>query len=312
MMDRRRQNRRGERRRSVAYFPSSAESRHLEGDAFLLARDIPLGIFPFRSSQNKDFSIEFRGASEREIEALPHLLDFGQYRSASVEEAIRDYVDEVSNRIAYFGEAYYEILPRSGEEPETVAALPPGRILRLPRRRIQVIPRADREVVGRKVVVLDSDRIWRIALPRELGTPRRHRRLLRELQASAAHTPAFAFEGLDLGRGRGYEFAAQRAASERVQERLTGRHWGSGQSQQRPPGKSNEFFYISRRLAFHRAQAQLREHLFEEANDLLVRLGWQGTIVVEGLPTTASMTTVASQLKAGEISFPEALEAWRI
>jgi hypothetical protein len=135
--------------------------------------------------------------------------------------------------------------------------------------------------------------------------------MLRRLERASRVTATFAVGTPDLGRRFGYDFVVHRDASDRLQERLT-RRWGSVLSVQRPVGASSEFFFIARRLAFHRAQALLREHLISSLNALLPSLGIDGAIEVTGLPPAGRIAATIEQLHAGDISFGEALEVVKL
>ena len=296
-------------RRSIPYFPASRSERELQGHAFLLARDIPLGIMPFRSGREEgEFKVDLPGAAEGDLEWLADLFDIDEGRRWSAEDVVSNFVEEASNYIAYFGEIYCEILRES--ERFQLAVMPAGKMGRLPGYLVQWVPRADQKQVGKRYVLIDRSRMFHIALPQELGTPRSHRQLLSQLSRVSKSVPDFAFQGLDLGRSKGYEFSVHRAAADRYLELLT-RRWGSVPSLQRPIEGSSEYFYISRRLAFHRAQALLREQIIDGMNALLERLQRNFRIAVKGLPTADDLDQALVRLHEGRLSFAEALQSWR-
>jgi hypothetical protein len=301
------------KRHSVRYFPSRERSSPT-GHAFLLARDIPLGIMPIRATRDRQsFRVELSTQADEEGEKwLIHFLHIGQYEQRTLEEALVDFVDKAAHHIGYFGEVYFEILVDIEKKPMRLDPLPPGRVLRAPSRYLQVVPKVDREQlhVGR-FVAIPAERIWRLALPRRLGGPRGHRRLLRRLQALSDPTmPRFALESPDLGRASGYDFTAYRDASERLEERAT-RRWGTLLSVQRPVGPSTEYFFIARRLAFLHAQAHLREHIIGELNHLLSRLTVPHSVAVSGIPTADEIATALGRLHNGDMTFTEAHVATR-
>jgi hypothetical protein len=301
------------KRHSVHYFPSRERSIPT-GHAFLLARDIPLGIMPIRGTRDRpSFGVELSPSADGDRQAwLIHFLHIGQYEQRTLEEALVDFVDAAATYIGYFGEVVFEILVDSEGEPSRLDSLPPGRILRTPRRYLQVVPKADREQLqSRRFVAIPRKRIWRLALPRRLGGPRRHRRLLGHLQAlSDPMMPQFALESPDLGRASGYDFTAYHDAADRLQERAT-KQWGTVPSVQRPVGPSTEYYFIARRLAFFQAQARLREHMIAELNQLLARVTVPHSLVVSGIPTADEIAATLERLHNGEVTFAEAIEATR-
>lgn len=282
------------------------------GHAFLLARDIPLGILPIRGTRDRpDFSVDLQPPDTSREAELCHFLHIGQYEHHSLDEAFVEFVDTSANYIGNFGEVNFEILFDAAGKPLRLDPLPPGRVLRLPGRSVQLIGKRDREQleVG-GFVSIPADKMWRLTLPRSLGSPRNHRRLLRRLERLSDPMPPFALNSLDLGRSAGFEFSSLRDACDRLQERATQR-WGTIMSIQRPVGSSTEYFFIARRLEFHRAQAELREHIVDRLNELLKRLNVAHSIGVSGIPTAAEIAATLDRLHSGEVSFGQALDSTR-
>ena len=300
-------------RHAVPYFPSR-EGHIPQGHAFLLARDIPLGIVPIRGSRDRpSFNVELSPAAAGDREAwLRHFLYIGQYEHDSLEDVVVDFVDTAANYIGYHGDVCMEILVDNEEQPLRLDPLPPGRVVAAPWGYLQVISKRDRtELDVRPLVRVPRDRLWRLALPRDLGGVWRYRRLIRRLESLSDSMPEFALGSLDLGRASGFEFTAYRDACDRLQERATKR-WGTVPSIQRPIGTSTEYFFIARRLAFLRAQARLREHTIAELNRLLARIDVPHSIEVSGIPTSDDIAATLERLHRGDITFAEALDATRI
>ncbi len=296
------------KRYAVPYFPSR-EGWAPSGHAFLLARDIPLGIMPIRGIRDRpSFKVELVPEDDRREAWLNHFLNIGQYEQDSLDQTIVDFAETASNYVAYCGEVVFEILVDTHGEPFRLDPLPPGRVLRAPGRYLQVISKPDRRQLRlRRLVPIPRKRIWRLTLPPSLGGARRHRHLLRHLGVLSDPIPKFALESPDLGRKSSYDFTAYRDACDRLQERATKR-WGTIPSIQRPVGPSTEYFFIARRLAFLRAQAELREHMIAELNRLLARLGVPHSVVVSGIPTAHEIASTLDRLHHGEVTFAAALE----
>jgi hypothetical protein len=300
------------KRQSIAYF-SSREGRILGGHAFLLARDIPLGILPIGGSRrHPEFKVELLPADEDRAAWLNRFLGVGEYERHALDESFVDFIETAAEYIAHYGEVFFEILNDQDGSPAELAPLALGRVLSLPRSYWQIVPKKDRDEIGKRFVSIPRDRIWRLTLPRRLGSPRSHRRLLRQLEAlSSPSMPAFALKNpFDQGRSVGYEFGVHRAAADRLVERAT-RRWGTTMSIQRPIGDSNEYFFIARRLAFLEAQALLREHLVAELNLLLRRLKIDASVKIDGVSTASEIAATLKRLHRGEISFAEALDSTR-
>jgi hypothetical protein len=156
------------------------------------------------------------------------------------------------------------------------------------------------------MIRIPAEKIWRVRLPRRLGGVRGHRRMLRALGERTSPHPRFIFEGTDMGRSAGYDFAVHRRACEVEIERATQR-WGTIPSRFRVEG-TTEYFLFSRRLAFKHAQAELREHILAELNQLLARLGLIHRLQVTGLRPAAEIDRALRQLQAGELTVAEAMD----
>jgi len=70
---------------------------------------------------------------------------------------------------------------------------------------------------------------------------------------------------------------------------------------------TTEYFSFSRSLAWKRSQAQLRDHILEELNSLLGRIGFMSRIVVEGLTSPQEIEEMMNKLQRGDVTVQEAM-----
>ena len=289
-------------RRSIGYFSSRDDgTMPVTGEGWFLARDIPLGIMPLGySKRESSFRIDLQPPDEQRAEWLTNFLHVGQFDRHSLEDAVVDFVETTANYFGYFGEVYFEIAADADGQPARLAALARGRVVLTPRKYLQVIPKPNRQYHdGRRYIAIPRADIWHLRLPADLGSPRSHRRLLHRLTSSSPLAASMAMlQGPGAKNTTGYDFVAHRDASERVQERAM-RRWGSFFSRQSPVGASTEYFYIARRLAFHAAQARVREHIIAELNALLARLATGHAVVVTGIPTAREIDDTLGRMHAG-------------
>lgn len=306
-------------RLSRAYFPPPPDREPglpAEGSGFFFARDLPLGLMPFRgSNENSAFSISLDPPDTAREVWLAELLEVRDRYSYGVEDAVTSFVEETIGFIAYFGERYFEIAsvePEADELPPVrLLPLPWGPVVQLVRSYYQLIPRHARSEDGKRMVRLPASRIWHLRLPRELGSPRRHRRMLRRLSRVSRPVPDFAFPTGGLApEVRGYDFTTYHRLSDIAVERLTNR-WGTIPSLNQVEG-TTEYFFVARRLRFLRSQALIRGHILRELNALLERLGVPERIVMTGLPTPQAIDETLGRLERGEIGFKEALDTTRV
>ncbi len=307
-------------RRSIAYFPGQERDDadlRLQGYAFMFVRDLPLDVMPYRSSGTSDFTATVTPEDENTSRWLMELLEMHGHRRWDMEDAISDFVREVVGALAYSGELYFEIVPvaakgQGGAQqlPQVqLVLLPPGKVVKAGGRYLQLVPRYARQEVGRRFVSIPADRVWRLRLPRILGSPRRHQRMLRRLALASDVVPPFAHGptlGLDVA---GYDLGAYRLAKGAEVENLTKR-WGSIPSLQRIEG-TTEFYFFARTLQFRRSVAALREQVVDDINVLLKRLGLASRLEIGGLPTSEQIDKLMDQLQDGTIDFKQATEESR-
>jgi hypothetical protein len=303
-------------RLSIGYFPGGQRDDadlRLQGRAFLFVRDLPLGVMPYRTSGKSDFVATLAPDDEGTSQWLMELLDMRGHRHWDLEDAVSDFVREVVGALAYSGELHFEIVPTAeepGEGPQLprvrLLLFPPGRVIKAGRRYLQLVPKYARQEVGKRYVSIPAARVWRLQLPRSLGSPRRHRRMLRRLALASDVVPSFA-HGPTLGSDViGYDLGAYRLAKDAEVENLT-KLWGSIPSLQRIEG-TTEFYLFARTLQFRRSVAALREKVVDDINALIKRLGSASRLEIKGLPTSERIEELMDQLQDGTIDFKQALE----
>lgn len=300
-------------RQTARYFPSRSGQRPAF-QAFLFTRDLPLGLVPYQSSgRASSFSVTLEPHSDEVAEWLTQFLHIGQYRQHDLSSATEQFLETTVTFMAHTGEAFFELGGSMAESkppglPAALYPLPPGPVRRVPGRYLQVVPSADRKAFdGKRYLSVPADRMWNVRLPRELGTPRQHRRMLKQLTRLSETLPDFALQSPDLGRSEYYDFSSHRQAIEILLERTTNR-WGTIPSLFKVDGTS-EYYLFARRLRWQRSQALLRDHILCELNALLARLGLSSRVVISGLPGPDQIDVVIRQLQAGEIDVDEAMKA---
>jgi hypothetical protein len=298
-------------RTSKGYFPNSAPSSDdvMTGHSFLFIRDLPLGIMPMgHGIDKKSWSVSLDPATPDLTDWIATLLDVSRFSRPGLAPAVKAFIEEIARELAYNGETYYEIVTEnSGSPPPThLLSLPFGRVRLRRGVFLQHIPESDRGPGEPAELEIPAVKMLRLTLPAALGTPDEHRALLRELVKLSTPMPKFALESPELGRDSGYDFAAHHRAQEVAIERAMAK-WGTVPSVRRLKG-TTEYFFVVRTLQFARSQALIREHIIQELNLLLRRLGVERTISVSGLPAAQAITAAMESLKRGETDFKSAME----
>ncbi len=294
-------------RQSRPYFLNYSASRKTPIlNAFMFERDLPLGIMPYRRRRaNDDFKVSLEPPnSDNEKVVIDLLSDLGG-RAHDLEDAMTNFIERAVHYLAHHGELFFELLSDESGVKQ-LATLPPGRIVHVGRRYIQIIPKVDRNKDDPWAIYIPEKKIWHLTLPSELGSPAMHRKMIDGLNELSEPMPKFALEDTSLGSNSGYDFMNHRANIDMAIEQLTLR-WGSIPSFNQIKGTS-EYYYIFNRLRFSHAQALIREHIVEEFNRLLKRIGIEDSIKVVGLPLAEDILIAIDDLDAGKIGFDKALK----
>jgi len=69
---------------------------------------------------------------------------------------------------------------------------------------------------------------------------------------------------------------------------------------------NTEFFFFYRGLQFRRSQARLRNHIVEEINRLLTRLGVKARLQPEGYPSPTQIGELMDRARSGALEYVEA------
>lgn len=299
-------------RLSRAYFPN-AEQDDSGHYVFMFTRDVHTGIMPFRNGGRYPFTVTLARKNQNLEKQLKEFLGIGMYGSKwQLDETIWDAVETLSQYLASFGEVYLEIVyeddkAKAGISDKKLEFLPLGKIIRLFGNYIQLVPIKNWERGEKKFYVIPSNRIWHVKLPRKLGTPRQHRKMLKCLSALSEPMPEFALKDGDMGGSAKYDFMTHHHNKDIAVE-LTTNRWGSMRSLSQITG-TTEYYYIVNRLQATYSQALLREHIVHQINDLLTKLGVKNGLKVEGLKTSADIKDTIKKLEKGEIGFGEAMDA---
>jgi hypothetical protein len=108
----------------------------------------------------------------------------------------------------------------------------------------------------------------------------------------------------------GYDFSAYDRAVDAEVEHLT-RGWG-GIPRLHVVKGATEYYFFERHVQWSWAQALVREHVIDELNALLHRLGTASRLVVHGLPTARDLVELRAKLRRGEVDFADVREATRV
>lgn len=261
----------------------------------------------FRGDPESKYRAEIRGdeAARKKVAAL--LESFGGRRGHSTEELVAGAVREIARSVSEVGFAPYEII-ESDKEEVLVSGFTPRNLLSLPRAYLQVVPRGERDIWGRKLIVLPKSAVWIVHMPRSLGGKRGYRRMLAKLSKFASVTPPFIEKRLGSPNAFAlFDVTTYRRAADIYHTRAS-KLWGWDQ---RDFTQRNwtEFALIYRRTTFAWAKATLRQHILAELNGLFNRLNINAELQVSGLPNPEEVRRLRSEMLEGKLSYSAALKA---
>jgi hypothetical protein len=288
--------------------PTVATSRNLDlsPDVHMFTEDVHLGVIPIggRTEKQKNFTITLDG-KEKECERASYILgDLGGYNRHDLLEMVCDAVEKIASHLAWEGCAVYEIVKDDYGEVH-VHSFTSKRLVRFPGWFIQVIPRGDRQLWGKKSVIIPANKVWHIQMPSVLGDCRGYKKTLKNLKMFQHLGPSFWKEDLENGvQSRAFDFQKYVRSTEIYYRRIT-RDWGWNRRDW-SQDKSTEFFAFYKMMTFCWAQSVLREHIITDLNNLFNRLSIVCELRVTGLPTPSEILQIRRDLQEGTITFAEA------
>jgi hypothetical protein len=283
----------------------------------VFTRDAPLGLVPIGggSTARPHFAVVIEGDAAAE-QAIVEFLGRDRIRGR-IAEAVCDFIEEVAKVLAEYGEAQYELVatadvaPVEGDTesrraPRHLGLVPPRSLHAVGPLVVQVVPRDNAKTP--QFIRVPGNKILTIRLPRSLGTPRAHRRMLRRLDNVERSSRRFVTMTEPTAIPKGYDHDASQRASESAVVRLT-RRWGVLPFLE--PKNMTGYFVIAGAVCHRRAQAILRDHIVETLNALL-RIEGLAEIRLEGLPSVKDIEHTLMELAAGRIDLKQASESTRI
>lgn len=300
-------------RLSRAYFPDTKRSDSEPAlYAFMFIRDVHTGIMPYRTGGKYPYTANLARKNQKISKEVAKFLSIDHHDGILIDETLRETIETLSHHLATFGEVYLEVVyeddtNKVGISDKKLVFLPLGKVIKVFGNYVQIVPLRNWQRGERKFYLIPSERIWHITLPRSLGTPRQHRKMLKKLNLLSEPTPKFTYDDGDLGSSAKYDFMAHHHTKDIALESITS-SWGSIRSLSQIKG-TTEYYYIVNRLQATYSQALLREHIIHKINDLLTRLGVKNSLKVEGLKTPSGIRNAISKLERGEIGFSEAMDA---
>ncbi|MEJ1368571.1 MAG: hypothetical protein RPU35_10225 [Candidatus Sedimenticola sp. (ex Thyasira tokunagai)] len=301
--------------RFARHFPSLQKHGDINTNVHMFTQDIQTSVMPIggKSNRNPNFNVDLQGVPTHTESATVVLESLSQYSRHNLEELLSEAVSNIAQRLTWGkGITFHEIInDREGEGLYYLEDFTSKRLFHFCGKYIQVIPKRDRKLWGKTIVVVPDADVWKLSIPNELGGYQGFRSTLNKLSRFQSLGPTFWRDDLENQRNTD-SFDLQRYVKETsIYNLKSTTDWGWDQRSQNHD-EWTEFYHIYRILRFKWAQAKIREHIVKELNILFIRLGIEATIVVNGLPTSNEISTTRQRMLEGYISFSDAYDACSI
>ena len=286
------------------HFPSLRESIDPKVHTSMFIQDVALPVVPTRVFVgDKECEIEMTGAEENVAKAINLLSEFSSESNGGVQSVVAGAINDIASNLAWSGEIFYELVDRGdgGIVPNQFTS---QRLFRSPWFVFQAIPKADRDLWGKKYGFLWSNQVWSVAIPDALGGHSEYARVLRRLARYDSMGPDFFRAEIEKGEiDKEFNFD-EYSANVDIYVNLATKKWGWNRrdSSQR---RTTEYYYVYRTAQFHRAKAVLREHILGELNKLLKKLKIDCKVSIKGVVSSEEIAANIEALEAGEIGFEE-------
>jgi len=273
----------------------------------MLDEDVRHHVVPIGGSRwNRDFAVNFDAEESERERAVALLRSVATGDRGRDEEVVTESIRGIAAYMLQNGLALFEILSNTEEPPRYgLASFPSQKVFRIPGRYVQFIPRHARAELGASHVVVPVEKVWRVAMPPQLGGARAWRRLQRDLKN---HTDLPQSYGDQVTSGTlppAFDFSETVRMTRYFLLRCT-RAWGWLGRDNSVNGQT-EFFVVYRTLTFEWAAAILRDHILTQLNALFVRLGIRAAMALQGVLAPDEILSMRSRMAIGELDFSDVL-----
>lgn len=246
-----------------------------------------------------------------------------RYGPHPVDNAVREWVEEIAQSLVWFGEAYYSLKEDAGRDDIHIASFASSGVTNLFGMHIQWVPKRtvrhwdrDDEEAPREIRILDSAKVMCFVTPKTikhmlslqngtLAVIDKHQFGATDFQPQATHE--------DPNPTSHFDFSVWRDTQERALYRSTRATGWDGRKYD--SSKRSDFFYCHRLIRFRRNQLVLRDNILSQISAELSRVGkgYNREFVVEisgadELPSVAHLNELEARLTREEVGFTEIID----
>ena len=252
--------------------------------------------------------VDLESSSDSARDELAAVLGrYGASSARGIDGEICEFLQETCKVLAYEGELVFELVrnPDADETPKFILNPIYGPKVRVfAGRAIQVF--RDSQGPRNYFRSLRVPDFWHLKLPRSLGSPAAHRKLIQRLAQLSVVAPDFYVQDINGASAAGFDLNEFRQRSEAEVLRQTAR-WGWTARSMWGDGPL-EYFRIWRLIRFHKMTGVLMLHTIDGFNRLLEREGLNCKVSLPGMPSPDEYSRALADLEGGEVSFADAYE----
>lgn len=294
------------------HFPSLANDPQGNLNIHMFTEDASLEIMPIggRTTRQKDFSVNMSGNKidyEKAKRLIKEMCQGGQYDPIGqhdLKEMICDVIEKIATELFNGGCLVHEIIFDDDNDAH-LYIFTSKRLVSLPGYFLQRIPKEDRNLWKKKLVLVPSKRIWYFEMPPMLGGKKGYKAMIKKMGQFENLFPNFWSQDLEKGlQDSNFDFQEYVRMADIYCGQVT-KTWGWNRrdlSQER----STEFFIFYKKIKFFWALAVVREHIVREINTLFERLNIFCELKIDGLPTPSDILDIRREMQDGKINFTEA------
>lgn len=291
----------------VRNYPSFHQFAENNFTANIFKEDIHLGIMPFRarSSEKNAFSIVLKGLTDHCTRAEQLIEKIAGYDRHDSAENICLAIEQIAKQLSWSGCSFYEIVYDEEHVPHPYF-FTSRNLIRIFEWYLYIIPKKSWKHLHKKVIFIQSKKLWKINMPQDLGGQRKYAVILKKLNLFDPLGPKFWINDLEDNIKSEFNFQDYIRMNNIHQTKVT-RIWGWNKSDSRNE-LTTEFFYFYKFLTFRWAQAVLREHIILQLNLLFSKLEINCTLIMNGICTSNEILEIRKSMISGDITFSAAYE----
>lgn len=288
-------------------FPSNPKAVRIYHDnndgakTHMFREDVASSIMPNRGESKAfpDFNAYIIGDEEDKQVALNVCESITGEKSYGNEcNILSDVINSIGESLSWNGRSVYEIIYDKENKSFHAVEFSTKNLFHCLFWYIQIVLQSDRKKLFN---VLQSEFVWQIKMPAELGGKKGYESIISNLTAFDSLGPTFYLQDIQTQINHYFDFSKYQHNYQIYMRKSTIKFgWNSRNLDNK---YKTEFYMFHHLLTFRWAKSVIRDHIVLELNQLFKKLELNVKIVVEGLPTPDEILQFRQQLVDGEKTF---------